>query len=177
MDIAFDEWIVTASDVAEMSDVLTAHACDRFTVVEGGDTRQVSVQNAVSVITSKTVMIHDGARPNVSSDLITAIVERLDETIDGVIPGAPAIDTIKQVDNGLVSRTIPRETLVHVQTPQLFHTDRLRRAYKAATADFTDEAGLMESQNGQIAVVNATHRNLKITSRDDLETFVSWRNT
>ena len=150
----------------------------RVHVVEGGDKRQESVANALRALPAQPddiVLVHDAVRPLID----VATIER---TIDAVaeygaaIVGLPAMDTIKQVERtahgALITATIPREFVVHAQTPQGFRYGLLQRVFAEATAvGFwgTDEASLVERAGHPVAVVHGSQVNLKITQPGDLE--------
>ncbi len=169
-------------------------ACTRIFVVVGGENRQESVSKALSQLSALTeiveggharipwdaeaddvVLVHDAVRPLID-------VATIDRTIDAVIEhGAalvamPAVDTIKQVERtahgAIVSSTIPRERVVHAQTPQGARYSLLRRAFDEAAKDEflgTDEASLLERAGIEVAVVAGSPRNFKITQPGDLE--------
>ncbi len=142
-------------------------------VVRGGEMRQDSVANGVEALDpadDDIVLVHDGARPLVTQDLIERVLEAA-RTTGAAIPGLPLEDTIKEAEAGRVVRTVPRERLVRVQTPQGFSAGLLRRALDAAkTAGLaaTDEAALLESLGLPVTIVPGDPRNLKITSPLDL---------
>ncbi len=142
-------------------------------VVRGGETRQDSVANGVEALDpadDDIVLVHDGARPLVTQDLIERVLDAARAT-GAAIPGLPLEDTIKEAEAGRVVRTVPRERLVRVQTPQGFSAGLLRRALDAAkTAGLatTDEAALLESLGLPVTIVPGDPRNLKITSPLDL---------
>ncbi len=150
----------------------------RVHLVEGGDNRQHSVGNALAALEcaeDDVVLVHDAVRPLIDA----ATIER---TIDAVarygaaIVGLPAVDTVKQVERtaegAIVTATIPRERVVHAQTPQGARFGLLRRAFAEAEADEfagTDEASLLERAGIEVAVVAGSPRNFKITQPGDLE--------
>jgi 2-C-methyl-D-erythritol 4-phosphate cytidylyltransferase len=150
----------------------------RVHLVEGGDHRQESVGNALAALDCNeddVVLVHDAVRPLIDP----ATIER---TIDAVmkhgaaIVGMPAVDTIKQVertaDGAIVTATVPRERVVHAQTPQGARYGLLRRAFVEAEADEfagTDEASLLERAGIEVAVVAGSARNFKITQPGDIE--------
>ena len=86
---------------------------------------------------------------------------------DGAVPGLPVVDTRKRVDGERVVETVPRQTLVAVQTPQAFRAGALRAAH-AADADATDDAALVEAAGGTVVVVPGEPDNLKVTTPHDL---------
>ena len=150
----------------------------RVYLVEGGDNRQQSVGNALAALEcdeDDVVLVHDAVRPLIDA----ATIER---TIDAVVKhgaaivGLPAVDTIKQVERtaegAIVTATIPRERIVQAQTPQGARFGLLRRAFVEAEADEfagTDEASLLERAGVEVAVVQGTARNFKITQPGDIE--------
>lgn len=161
----------------------------RISVVEGGDTRQESVRNALLRLPAAEddiVLVHDAVRPLIEPEVIERTIDEV-EHHEAAIVGVPAIDTIKQVErsaqSAIVTSTIPRERIVLAQTPQGFRYNLLRRAVEAAEADGfagTDEASLVERLGVQVAVVPGSPRNLKITQPGDLalaEFYLSQRET
>lgn len=137
----------------------------------GGETRQQSVWNALGQITdSDFVVIHDGARPAVRPEDIDRVCA------DARIHRASALavyakDTFKTADDGLfITATVPRENLLHVQTPQVFSADLYRRALGAAAEkglDFTDDCQLLERYGQRVHLVLGSHQNVKITAPED----------
>jgi 2-C-methyl-D-erythritol 4-phosphate cytidylyltransferase len=157
------------------------HLQDRVHVVLGGDARQDSVANALAALPSAPdndddiVLVHDAVRPLIDSQTIERTIAAI-EKHGAAIVATPAIDTIKQVertaDGALITATIPRELIVHAQTPQGARVSLLRRAFAEAAADGftgTDEASLLERANIPVYVVPGTSRNLKVTQPGDLE--------
>lgn len=140
-------------------------------VVTGGASRAESVRNGLAEVPGDAlvVLVHDAARPLVDDAVIARLLGRLSEGVDGVVPGIPVGDTVKRVDGGLVAETIDRDTLVAVQTPQVFVADRLRAAYSGKLAGATDCASLVERAGGRVAVVAGDARLVKVTTADDLD--------
>jgi 2-C-methyl-D-erythritol 4-phosphate cytidylyltransferase len=140
-------------------------------VVTGGATRAESVRNGLAEVPEDAlvVLVHDAARPLVDDAVIERLLGRLAEGVDGVVPGVAIGDTVKRVDGGLVAETIDRDTLVAVQTPQVFVADRVRSAYSGDLAGATDCASLVERAGGRVAVVAGDPRLVKVTTADDLE--------
>ncbi|MDD8025241.1 MAG: 2-C-methyl-D-erythritol 4-phosphate cytidylyltransferase [Acidobacteriota bacterium] len=142
-------------------------------VVRGGERRQDSVANGVAALKpapDDIVLIHDGARPLVTQDLIDRVLEAA-VTAGAAVPGLPLEDTIKEIAAGRVVRTIDRDRLARIQTPQGFTAEILRRALEAAREagiSGTDEAALVERLGLRVAVVPGDPRNIKITSPLDL---------
>ena len=148
-------------------------------VVEGGDSRQQSVENALAVVKPDTalVAVHDAVRPFIDVETIDRVIDEAGESgaaIVGIVP----VDTVKQVGRVQANRarirsTLPRERLVLAQTPQVFRFDLLRRAFQAARADGftgTDESSLVERLDEiEVSVVLGSDRNIKITRPGDME--------
>jgi 2-C-methyl-D-erythritol 4-phosphate cytidylyltransferase len=142
--------------------------------VEGGESRQQSVENALAAISSDTqlVAIHDAVRPFVELQVIERVISEAAETgaaIVGIVP----VDTVKQVHRNKVRTTLPRERLILTQTPQVFRLDLLRKAFEKARQDLfvgTDESSLVERlEQVEVSVVLGTDRNIKITRPTDME--------
>lgn len=138
-------------------------------VVPGGKTRSESVRSGLSVLSSQyeVVVVHDAARPLASADLFNSVIDAVVAGADAAIPVVPIADTVKQVNDGVVSATLPREALVMVQTPQAFKFDQLRNAHLGG-GEATDDAGLVELNGGSVTAVPGERTNLKITSPEDL---------
>lgn len=142
-------------------------------VVEGGETRQKSVENALRTLAPETdlVAVHDAVRPFISRDLIEKVIAEAaagGAAIVGIVP----VDTVKQVHLHKVRATIPREKLALAQTPQVFRRQLLLDAYERAELDNftgTDEASLVERLDTvEVTVVQGSDRNIKITKPGDL---------
>lgn len=150
----------------------------RVHVVEGGDSRQESVGNALAALESADddlVLVHDAVRPLIDAATIERTIEAI-EKHGAAIVGLPAVDTIKQVertaDGAIITATIPRERVVLAQTPQGARVGLLRRAFAEAEADGfagTDEASLLERAGIEVAVVPGSAKNFKITQPGDIE--------
>src|SRR5271157_446533 len=150
----------------------------RVQVVEGGDSRQQSVSNALSALPAEDddiVLVHDAVRPLIDTATIDRTIDAVQE-FGAAIVGLPAVDTIKQVERtahgALITSTIPREFVVLAQTPQGFRYGLLQNAFAEATADGfigTDEASVVERAGLPVAVVPGSAVNLKITQPGDLE--------
>jgi len=139
--------------------------------VAGGATRQESVRLGLEALTSEAayVAVHDVARPLVT----TALVERVlaaARAHGAAIPALPVRDTVKEVDAGLVRRSVPRDSLMAAQTPQIFSRAILARAHEPNrnAPDATDDASLVEALDLPVAVVLGEPSNLKITEPTDL---------
>jgi 2-C-methyl-D-erythritol 4-phosphate cytidylyltransferase len=133
-------------------------------IVEGGITRKESVECAFKVLKNvDMVMVHDGARPLVSVQLINTLIKAA-KKVPAVIPGIPTVDTIKVVTDNKVKETLPRDKLILVQTPQIFAYDLLAKAYqKCFRQEMTDEALMIEKLGYPITVIKGEPNNIKIT--------------
>jgi 2-C-methyl-D-erythritol 4-phosphate cytidylyltransferase len=144
------------------------------TVVAGGTNRGDSVARALAAVADTEqpdfVLVHDAARALTPPELVVRVVEALRAGYQAVVPVLPLSDTIKAVDaSGAVLETPDRAGLRAVQTPQGFATDLLLRAYQqVGTADFTDDASLVERVGGQVQVVDGDPLAFKITTPLDL---------
>jgi 2-C-methyl-D-erythritol 4-phosphate cytidylyltransferase len=142
-------------------------------VVPGGASRAESVWRALQTVraaTAHVVAVHDGVRPFVTPDEISRTVEAAEASGASLLV-APATDTIKEVKDGQVVRTLVRADLRHALTPQCFQYNILRRAYEQATiigADVTDDSLLVEQMGIKPTVVEGSPRNIKITRPADL---------
>jgi 2-C-methyl-D-erythritol 4-phosphate cytidylyltransferase len=144
--------------------------------ITGGATRAESVRAAVAEIPpdATVILVHDAARPLVSSEVIERVLRPLSEGWDGAVPALPLADTVKRVRGVEVVETLERDDLRAVQTPQAFVADSLRTALGSDVGGATDCAALVEATNGRVCVVEGDPRLLKITSPADLELVASW---
>lgn len=143
-------------------------------VVEGGETRQQSVENALASLNPAPdlVAVHDAVRPFIDTDLVERVIAEAAATgaaIVGIVP----VDTVKRVQRNKIRSTLPREHLVLAQTPQVFRFDLLKSAFEGARRDNftgTDEASLVERlEQAEVSVVQGSDRNIKITKPSDME--------
>lgn len=141
-------------------------------VVKGGPTRTDSVWNGLKEVGSSTefVLIHDGARPFVSKDLIKKVIETAEEFGTGVL-GFPISSTVKRIKDAYVVETIDRKELWEIQTPQVFKKDLIISCYqKAIKENFkpTDDAQILERYGYRVKIVKGSSLNIKITVPEDL---------
>lgn len=145
-------------------------------VAPGGKERQDSVYNALRLIKDKRslILIHDGARPLIDDNLIIETIRSLGD-YDGIITGVPVKETIKEVrpsgEDNIVIRTLNRETLWAIQTPQVFRYEILMKAYEEAMNKgfySTDDAALVERIGGRIKVIMGRYDNIKVTTPEDI---------
>ncbi len=138
--------------------------------VRGGDTRAESVREAFyEAKESDITLIHDAARMCLTRPLIERVIEAAFR-YDAVIPAIPVTDTIKKVQKDRVIKTLTRDDLVAVQTPQAFKTASLRRAYEDFyDKSITDEASLLENAGNAVHIIKGESDNIKVTYPLDLE--------
>jgi 2-C-methyl-D-erythritol 4-phosphate cytidylyltransferase len=168
---------VRAEDIEWVSCMLSPEAPNRVRVVEGGNSRQQSVANALASLAPdiELVAVHDAVRPFIEIETIHKVFDAAAAT-GAAIVGVPVVDTVKVVAHGAgsvkIRGTLQREKLVLAQTPQVFHYDLLRRAFAAAQADQftgTDESSLVERLDVEVSVVLGSDRNIKITKPGDVD--------
>ena len=161
--------------VAEM--MAGESAARRVRVVEGGNSRQQSVSNALASLAADTdlVAVHDAVRPFIEVETIHKVFDEAAAT-GAAIVGVPVMDTVKQVSHGTgrvkIRGTLQREKLVLAQTPQVFRYDLLVRAFELAQQDGftgTDESSLVERLDVEVGVVLGSDRNIKITKPGDMD--------
>jgi len=137
--------------------------------VIGGATRQASVLAGLKALAPHTpdlVLVHDGARPFLDKDVISRVIEGLAEA-KAVIPTLPVTDTIKQIGNNKVEKTLERSKLVAVQTPQGFDYATLFKAHNDIPDEglFTDDAAIAEHAGLDVICVDGDPANIKITTQ------------
>ena len=163
--------VVRGEDIDLARSLLTKHETPKVaSVVAGGDHRQASVlAGLVHVGPAPVAVIHDGARPLVSPEVVTAVVMTASQT-GAATAGLPLRETIKRVEGTTVAQTLDREQLWIARTPQAFRTDLLMQAHNRANAEGfvgTDDAVLVERLGQVVRVVEDTPQNLKVTVRSD----------
>jgi 2-C-methyl-D-erythritol 4-phosphate cytidylyltransferase len=137
-------------------------------VCAGGKLRQDSVAAGLKRLNCEWVVIHDGARPLVTKNLIERGLKAAQET-GAAVAAIPVTDTIKFADDDrIVHQTPPRQNLWAVQTPQVFRIDIIARAYKRAKGEVTDDASLVEKLGYKVKLYMGSYDNIKITNADDL---------
>lgn len=138
-------------------------------IIEGGATRQESVFNGLKASECDYVLIHDGARPMISTDLINSAIEEV-KTKKALTVATKTIDTIKEVIDGKIVRTIDRAKLYNTQTPQAFEYNLIKDAHiKLYGKNFTDDAGMLEELGQTVYILNGSYKNIKITTQNDID--------
>ena len=143
-------------------------------LVEGGETRQMSVYNGVRALSADVdfVIVHDGVRPFVTDDVIFECLTAADEC-GAAVAAVPVKDTIKVAnESSFIVETPVRDRLWAVQTPQVFRKSLLEEAHQVAQArqlTATDDASLVEQLGFPVKLVKGSYANLKITTPIDLK--------
>ena len=165
--------ILPAGELGERTAEIATWGLSKFNAaVAGGEERHDSVFNGLQALGPQAglVAIHDGARPLITPELISACVRAAEEG-GAAIAAVPPKDTIKEAEGGRITATLDRRRLVLVQTPQVFRVDLIRSAYDLALdlgAFSTDDAALVEAVGHPVQVVPGDYRNIKVTSPEDL---------
>ena len=166
LDVRKDQ-LVASKAVVQMFGISKIQA-----IVPGGSRRQDSVLAGLAAcdIDTRYVVIHDGARPCVTSDLIGEVVKAV-RRAPAVTVGRKVTDTIKRVEKGTtVSATEDRDKLWAVQTPQAFQLKTIRAAYAAlGKQDVTDDCQVVEMAGETVRIVESRLPNFKITTVEDLQ--------
>ncbi|MBI2679627.1 MAG: 2-C-methyl-D-erythritol 4-phosphate cytidylyltransferase [Candidatus Solibacter usitatus] len=167
-------------DMERVGDVLAREIRNKkVKVVEGGNSRQESVEHALAAVDPDTdlVAVHDAVRPFIDLATIGKVIAEAAEFGAAIVAIVP-VDTVKQVTGAQaggpkVTTTIPRERLVLAQTPQVFRLSLLQQAFQAARKDGfvgTDESSLVERLDQvEVRVVLGSDRNIKITKPGDMD--------
>lgn len=142
----------------------------RIKIVEGGDSRQKSVYNALKYVNNEYVIIHDGARPLIKPGVISQVMD-LASLKGAVSVMTKTTDTIKEVaPDGRIIKTIDRSKLYNTQTPQAFKTSLIKEAHeKLKDGNFTDDSSMLEELDIPVYIVNGSYTNIKITTKSDLD--------
>jgi len=147
------------------------------TLVPGGLTRYHSVQNALSKVPDGAIVaVHDGVRPLVSEKLIREMISRMAE-VRALIPVLPSVDTLtvlRKGPDGLLSdvpgATVDRSEVYRVQTPQMFLSEDLKKAYSGAfDMSYTDDGSVARANKIPLSYIEGERYNIKITTPEDLE--------
>lgn len=148
-------------------------------VVMGGKTRQDSVWNGLQAFVHppETVLVHDAVRPMVTRRIVGEVI-RETRIYGAAVVGVPVKDTIKvEKQRGFFAGTLDRRRLWSVQTPQGFGYEILLSAHRAARKSRfhgTDESSLVERLGIKVRIVKGEYRNIKVTTKDDLEVVKAW---
>ncbi len=162
--------IMSAENIDEARRLIALGHWDKIRDVGlGGKRRQDSVAEGLKLVKeSDWIIIHDGARPLVTAELIERGLDAAKET-GAAVAALPVTDTIKLAgEHGIVRQTLPRENLMAIQTPQVFRFDIIKNTYKFVPGDVTDDATLVEKAGYKVKLFTGAYDNIKITTPTDL---------
>ena len=140
-------------------------------VVVGGKTRFESVRNCMKRVDPSfdIVIIHDAARPLVDKETVERAI-RAAQDFGSCIVGVAENDTVKLAGSDLfIKGTLDRNKIFRAQTPQAFRRGIIKKAYSAGAVGATDDSSLVEAIGGRVKIVEGSHRNLKITTKEDMK--------
>lgn len=162
----FDDIIVTSSkvDFEEVKNIVN----DKATVIIGGKTRSESVKNALSILEDGIVLIHDGARPFVSENIIKDCIESVKKYGSGIV-AYPTRDTMIFSNDSEIESYLGKSGLYSVQTPQGFFVNQIKKAYDlAGDKTFNDDGEVYKEYIGIPRLVLGSSENVKITFPEDI---------
>ncbi len=142
-------------------------ACPGIIIAGGGKTRTESVRNGLKSVTGGLVLIHDGARPFVSKNLITRCIR---DTLDfgSSVAAVKTVDSIAEEHDGHIAGMLPRDVLYNVQTPQGFFTEDIAEAYTHAEGEYPDDSSVFAALGGEPHITEGEYGNRKITVPEDM---------
>lgn len=149
-------------------------------IAPGGRERQNSVWNALKLVsdTQSIILVHDGVRPLIEKHCVETLIQEMIGSLteggacDGIVPGVPLKDTVKEASKRVVKKTLKRDMFWAIQTPQIFPYRTLYTAYEKAMLEgyySTDDAALVEKCKGKIRIESGSYKNIKITTPEDLK--------
>lgn len=168
MVVTKQEKIMYIADMIKLYDITKVTQ-----VISGGATRMESALAGVSAVRkgAKLIAIHDGARPLVTGELIERVVNAANEYVSAV-PAVRSVDTLKQInEDGVIINSVDRDTVVRVQTPQVFDADVIKGALTKAVENrlpLTDDCSAMEMMGVKTHVVDGDSENIKLTEPGDI---------
>jgi|AGTN01.3.fsa_nt_gi 2-C-methyl-D-erythritol 2,4-cyclodiphosphate synthase len=140
---------------------------DKILFAEGGETRAESSENGLKLAEAPYVLIHDGARPFVSENLIDDVFREAVRS-GSAVPALPISDSVRKIKNGEYAEILDRNSLYAVQTPQGFYTPHIKKAYaKRKGAAFSDDAEVYSKYISPAKIIAGEERNKKITTPGD----------
>ena len=171
---SISEIIISAreEDIIEIAHIAEEASITKLkTIVKGGKTRTESVLAAAKEIDEKCdlVMVHDGARPFVTDEIISDTVKAAEE-YGAAACGVKPKCTLKSIENEFITDTVDREKTVEIQTPQVFSKELFLKMYSdEGVTDATDDCALAERFGAKIYVTQGSYKNIKITTPEDME--------
>jgi len=162
--------VVNSRSIEHARDLSVGHGWQKVReIIAGGERRQDSVRKGLEILGDvKWVVVHDGARPCLSRDMLVRGFEAAHET-GAAVAAMPVKDTIKVVlEDHRILKTPSRDQLWIVQTPQIFRQTLLSEAHQRVTEDVTDDASMVECIRGTVKVFMGSYDNIKVTTTEDL---------
>lgn len=171
-----DEIIISAreEDIIFLSEIVNTFAVSKVkTIVKGGATRGASVLAASKEISEDTdfVMVHDGARPLISDEIISRTVDTA-VSFGAAACGVKPKCTLKAIESGIISGTVDREKTVEIQTPQVFSKELFNKMYSLESdiiESATDDCVLAEKCGAAIGFCEGSYSNIKVTTPEDIQ--------
>lgn len=164
--------VVNEDNVKDIKKVVSDYKLKKVVqFVNGGKRRQDSVFNGLNVLDKNFdfILIHDAARPFIDQVCLKDVLKKAYKYKMAIL-AVPVKPTIKEVVDGFVTKTLNRDNLWEIQTPQVFERNLLVKSYeKFANHDVTDDAFLMEKMGLTVRVVMGSYDNIKLTTLEDLE--------
>ena len=168
-DLAFIDEVIVTSSPADFEEISALCAPFGYRVVLGGETRTLSVYNALKACTGDIVLIHDGARPYVTRQIIEGCIACVKDKGSGIC-AVPVTDTIAIADGGKICEVPDRTSLYSIQTPQGFFKATIEQAYELAVRDgktYTDDSAVFRQYVGKPALCTGSPDNKKLTYKSD----------
>ena len=171
--------VCSKENIKKINEILSNENIQTNTVtVLGGITRMESLLKAVNYcdmnnISDEIIIVQDAARPNATLELYQKGIESLDN-YHAVVPGIKPNDTVKIIDNNnIVIKTMNRESIMNIQTPQFFDRKVLvdNINLKKDLLNLTDDSSIFDDSSTQVKIIKGTHENLKITNKSDIDFF------
>lgn len=174
MDSWCEEIIIVANstEVEQIKELISTYEMTKVNkIVPGGNERQNSVYNGLKVVEkAEIILIHDGARPFVTEELIHKLV-LVAQKKDAAILAVPIKDTVKESDGIEILHTVDRSRLWSAQTPQAFKSEVILQAHEWADKNQfigTDDASLLEQLQKGVSIVLGDYFNIKLTTPEDI---------
>lgn len=163
-----DEIVVVTNEIEEAGRILADYS-KVVAIVPGGSVRGESVQNGLMKASGDFVAIHDGARALILEEDIEKVLVEAQKNGAAAL-GVKCKDTLKMADeSGFISKTLDREFLYNIQTPQVFKFAEIIRWYEDCDEVFTDDCALAEKYGAKVKIVDGSYDNIKITTPDDMD--------
>jgi len=161
--------VLSDDDLARGQELKKERGWSKVALCPGGKQRQDSVKQGLKQIRDcDLIMIHDGARPFLTTDLIENGLKLVVET-GAAVAAVPVKDTIKLTDSEkLIKETLKRDRLWAAQTPQIFSFDLITRAYENLATEITDDATAVERMGHKVQIYMGDYKNIKVTTGEDL---------